>query len=95
MTIIVSFQRRVLDSMGAPELTLNGTIPVVITCARRTTVRGFRLLLWRHIRRFVKVREDEDELAVLTRLPVRMAGTVIANGGGLSQFLDGTVPVFR
>ena len=70
VVIVVHFQRRVTDAMGVPELTLGGTIPVVHSCARRTTVLAFRHLLWRHIRRFVKMARGEEEAAIFQNLPV-------------------------
>jgi hypothetical protein len=70
VTIVVHHQRRVVDAMGVPELTLKDTLPIVITCARRTTLLAFRLLLWRHIRRFVRLAKGEEEDDVLRALPV-------------------------
>ncbi len=71
--MVVHHQRRVTDEMGAPELTLNGTIPLVLSFARRTSVLAFRVLLWRHIRRYVIRRDTEDEAELLKALPVRRA----------------------
>ena len=71
ITVVVHHQRRVTDEMGVPELTLNGTIPLVLSFARRTSVLAFRVLLWRHIRRYVIRRDTEDEAELLKALPVR------------------------
>lgn len=70
ITVVVHHQRRVTDEMGVPELTLNGTIPLVLSFARRTSVLAFRVLLWRHIRRYVIRRDTEDEAELLKALPL-------------------------
>ncbi len=72
LTVLVFHQRRVTDSMGVTELSLSGTIPLVLTCARRTTALGLRVLLWRHIQHFVGVRKGEDEEELMRSLPVRV-----------------------
>ena len=80
ITVVVHHQRRVTDEMGVPELTLNGTIPLVLSFARRTSVLAFRVLLWRHIRRYVIRRDTEDEAELLKALPVRGASRSICRG---------------
>jgi hypothetical protein len=80
ITVVVHHQRRVTDEMGVPELTLNGTIPLVLSFARRTSVLAFRVLLWRHIRRYVIRRDTEDEAELLKALPVRRARRRICCG---------------
>jgi hypothetical protein len=80
ITVVVHHQRRITDEMGAPELTLNGTIPLVLSFARRTSVLAFRVLLWRHIRRYVIRRDTEDEAELLKALPVRGARRSVCCG---------------
>jgi hypothetical protein len=68
--VVVHHQRRIVDDMGVPELTLNPSIPLVLSFARRTSVLAFRVLLWRHIKRFVIKRDTEDPTELLRALPV-------------------------